>query len=163
MAQRTGAEISAEHLLHVRMITVAAAEAGERLQLGGIEVAEIGEQWEPADGGMTLGQHESVTISPLRVARIDAQLRVVQRREQFRGGERGRVVTGAGNARQTHRLGPYEPGAIGQFGYQLGALLRPASRKHVTQLPTAPDSERIGYITTGVPNNPGIQWAEGTT
>jgi hypothetical protein len=65
---------------------------------------------------VTLAQHEAVAIRPSRILRIELQMRIIERRKQFGGGEGRGIVAGAADARQAQGLQPHEHRAVGQMG-----------------------------------------------
>ena len=103
-------------VLHVRVVAEGAAEPGVVVELARREEAEIGQDRIEPDRRVALAQHEAVAVRPVRLLRVEPQMRVVERGEQLGGGEGAGIVAGAGDARQPQGLQPHELGAIGQKG-----------------------------------------------
>src|SRR5947209_18113202 len=83
VTKRSGAEVDASDLAHVRVVAERAVQARVVMKKRAIEEANIGQDRIETDGGVALAEDESVALRPGRVLWPVAQLGVVQRREQL--------------------------------------------------------------------------------
>src|SRR5439155_3905486 len=108
------AEVDTGDLAHVGVVAERAAQPRVLVEERAVEEADVSEERIQADRRVALAEEEAVAVGPVRLVGPIPQLGVVQRREELGCGEGARVVPGARNSREPHRLEADELRAVAQ-------------------------------------------------
>ena len=101
MTQRSRTEIDSAHLSHIGVIPKRTSETRVRLELGRVEIAQIGENGVEPNGCMTFAQDKAITFRPFWTSRIKLELVIVKSCQYFCSLKRPTVVSGTGNSSET--------------------------------------------------------------
>ena len=117
LAERAGGGLDAGRVADFRVARGAAAELPERLQVVDREVvAGQVQQRVEQHRGMAVREHEAVTVGPVRITRVVAQVARPERHRHLGHAHRGAGVAGVGALDGVHREGAQSIGHVGRGG-----------------------------------------------
>ena len=115
LTQRAGGGVHAGHLLAVGMTLQDAVQLAEILEFVAADEAQLRQNRVIAGGGMSLAEHEPVTIRPAGVFGVDAHVVVEYAGHQLHGGQRAAGMTAAGVGGHVDDVPAHLAAHAGQF------------------------------------------------
>ena len=96
LTQAAGGHIHAGHQIHIGVALQIAVDTAQSLQILHGEEATLSQRCVQTGSGVTLGQHEAVTIALLGIGGVDVQFLKIQISKQIRSGQAAAGVTALG-------------------------------------------------------------------
>ena len=115
LTERAGGSVHAGDLLRVGMTLQNGVQLAEVCVLVAGDEALGGEDCVVAGSGMTLGEHETITVGIMRVLRVNAHVVEENAGHQFHSGQRAAGVTAAGVGGHRDDVTPYLPADGGKL------------------------------------------------